>query len=313
MAAVDVWRGPLIESTHAVAACACTVDGTVRYQRGTIDVPVFLRSAAKPFIAAAAVRAGVVERYGLEAHEIAVMAASHGGEPGHVDAVASILAKIGATVDDLQCGVPAPGQTQLDHNCSGKHAGILALARILGAPFASYLDVDHPAERAILKLCERAFRDRFDAARIGVDGCGIPVIAMSLRTAATAFARFATLDDLDAGDRAALAIVREAMIAHPWYVAGSGGFDTDLMAEGAGTIAAKGGAEGVQAVALLRSRLGVVAKVIDGSRRAVAPASIAILDTLGALDPAQRAALEPHAHPAITNAAGRIVGDVRAR
>jgi L-asparaginase II len=311
--AVDVRRGPRIESIHDVAACVCTVDGDVRYERGTIDVPVFLRSAVKPFIAAAVVRSGAAARFDLAPHEIAVMAASHNGEAGHVAAVSSILEKIGARAVDVQCGIPSPGGSPLEHNCSGKHAGILALARMLGAPLASYLDVAHPAERAIVEFCERAFRDRIDETRIGVDGCGIPVIALTLRTAAIGFARFATLTDLDPRDRDALAIVRAAMLAHPWYVAGTDRFDTDLMEAGRGEIVAKGGAEGVQSAALVFSGTGLVLKVIDGARRAVAPATVALLEALGALDPGQRASLEPHARTAVVNAAGRIVGDVVAR
>ncbi len=311
--AVDVWRGPRVESTHAVAACACTAGGDVRYQRGTIDVPVFLRSAAKPFIAAAAVAAGVVERFGLVPHEIAVMAASHSGEPGHVDAVASILAKIGASEADLQCGVQYPGSSQLRHNCSGKHAGILALSRVLDVPFATYLDVDHPAERAILAFCERAFDDRFTPDRIGVDGCGIPVIALTLRRAATGFAKFATLTGLADADRDALAVVRAAMIAQPWFVAGTAQFDTDLMTAGRGAIVAKGGAEGVHASGLLDAGLGVVLKVVDGARRAVPPATLAALDRLGALDVAARDALRAHARAPVTNIAGRVVGEIVAR
>jgi L-asparaginase II len=274
---------------------------------------VFLRSAAKPFIAAAAVRAGVVERFGFEPHEIAVMAASHSGEPGHTAAVASMLAKIDASEADLQCGVQYAGTTQLQHNCSGKHAGILALSRVLDAPFATYLDVAHPAERAILAFCERAFGEPFGADRIGVDGCGIPVIALSLRRAAIGFARFATLRDLDAADRDALATVRAAMLAHPWYVAGTGQFDTDLMLAARGGVVAKGGAEGVHAAGLLHAGLGSVLKVVDGSRRAVPPASVAIYDRLGALDADARAALATHARPPVTNIAGRVVGEIVAR
>jgi L-asparaginase II len=307
--AVDVWRGPRVESTHDVAACACTADGDVRYARGTIDVPVFLRSAAKPFIAAAAVRAGAVRRFGLVPREIAVMAASHEGEPGHLGAVASILAKIGASDGDLHCDARDP----LRHNCSGKHAGILALARLLDAPLGTYLDIAHPAERAILDLCARVFGGPFGPDRIGVDGCGIPVIAVTLRAAARGFARFAALRDLDPADREALAVVRDAMVAEPWYVAGSGRFDTDLMRAGAGAIVAKAGAEGVQSVALGASGIGVVLKVVDGARRAVAPATLAALATLDALGAAQHDALSAHARAPVTNAAGRIVGEIVAR
>ncbi len=322
-----MWRGPRVESTHAVAACACTVAGDVRYEAGTIDVPIFLRSAVKPFIAAAVVRSGAVARFGLDIREIAVIAASHNGEAAHVEAVASILAKIGARVSDLQCGVQMPFYapaaaavaragdvpTQLHHNCSGKHAGILALSRMLDAPLSSYLDVDHPAERAILALCERAFHDRFTADRIGVDGCGIPAIALSLRLAATGFARLATLTDLEAGDRDALKIVRDAMIAEPWYVAGTERFDTEVMRATGGALLAKGGAEAVQGVGILSSGLGVVVKVVDGALRAVEPAALAVLDRLGALDRSQRDSLAARSRGTVRNATGRVVGEIVSR
>jgi len=307
---VDVTRGERAESTHAVAACACDDAGTVLLEQGTIHVPVFLRSAAKPFIAAAAVRAGVVERFGLDAREVAVMAASHMGEPRHLETAASILMKIGATEADLQCG-GAP--SALHNNCSGKHAGILALAKLRGVPFDGYLEAVHPVQREILAFCERAFDDRFTAGRIALDGCGIPVFATTLLKAARAFARFATLRGFDDGDRRALSTVREAMLADPWMVSGTGRLDTDLMLASAGTIVAKGGAEGVHASALLATGTGLVLKTIDGAARAVGPATLALLGRLDALDALARERLAGHARPPVRNVAGRIVGEIRAR
>ena len=128
-------------------------------------------------------------RFGLEADEVAVMAASHMGEPRHLETVASILAKIGATEADLRCGGKP---SALHNNCSGKHAGILALAKLRGVPFDGYLEATHPVQREILAFCERAFDDRFTPDRIGVDGCGIPAFATTLAKAARTFARFAT-------------------------------------------------------------------------------------------------------------------------
>jgi L-asparaginase II len=307
---VDVRRGSRVESTHAVAACACDDSGTILREHGTIDVPVFLRSAAKPFIAAAAVRAGVAERFGLDARELAVMCASHMGEPLHLEAAASILAKIGASPSDLQCGGKP---TALHNNCSGKHAGILALAKLRGEPFEGYLDVAHPVQREILAFCERAFGDRFTPDRIAVDGCGIPVFATTLAKAAHAFARFATLRGFEDGDRRALLTVRDAMVADPWMISGTGRFDTDLMAASGGTIVAKGGAEGVHACALLGPGTGLVLKTVDGAARAVPPATLALLDRLDALDAGTRERLAGHARPPVRNVAGRIVGEICAR
>jgi L-asparaginase II len=320
---VSVSRGDRIESVHAVAACAVTVDGEVLLALGDIDEPVYLRSAAKPFIAAAVVRSGAAERFGLDDRDLAIMSASHNGEPDHVAAVRALLEKIGAQPGDLQCGAHAPSYepaalalaeppTVLHNNCSGKHAGILALCRMLDAPFAGYVDAGHPAQRAILALCERVSDDRFGAGRLGIDGCGIPVYATSLRHAARSFARLATLRDLDPDDAAALARVRAAMIAEPFYVAGTGRFDTDLLRIGNGRIACKAGAEGVHASALLDLEAGLVLKVVDGARRAAPPAAVALLARLGALDDMQVSALESHASFAVKNVAGLRVGTIEA-
>jgi L-asparaginase II len=324
--AVAARRGERVESVHSVAACVADVRGEIVLRVGTVETPVFLRSSAKPYIAAASVRAGVMERFGFGDRELAVMCASHNGEPGHADLVASMLERIGATVADLGCGTHAPSYepaaaalaargekpTPLHNNCSGKHAGILALAKVLGAPFEGYLDAAHPAQRAILALCERVVDDTFAGDKLAIDGCGIPVFATSLRKAAISFARFATLEGLDDADAVALARVAAAMTNEPWYVGGTARFDTDLMRATRGRVVAKAGAEAVHCDALLDAGLGLALKVIDGSRRATAPATIALLDGLHALEPEARKALEPHARVALKNAAGLTVGTVAA-
>jgi L-asparaginase II len=326
VSAVAVRRGGRVESVHTVAACAADVDGAIVLKVGTVQTPVFLRSSAKPFIAAASVRAGVLERFGFGECELALMCASHNGEPAHVELVASMLERIGATVDDLGCGTHPPSYepaaaalaargerpTQLHNNCSGKHAGILALAKVLGAPFAGYLEAGHPAQRAIIALCERVSDDVFEGDKLAVDGCGIPVYATTLHKAAVSFARFATLRGLEDADAAALARVGAAMAAEPWYVAGTGRFDTDLIRASHGRIVGKAGAEGVHCDALLDAGLGVALKVVDGSRRAAAPATLAVLDALRVLEPAARAALRPHAAVPVKNVAGRVVGEISA-
>ncbi|MBV8298908.1 MAG: asparaginase [Candidatus Eremiobacteraeota bacterium] len=324
--AVAVRRGARVESLHQVAACAAGVDGEIVLKLGTVETPVFLRSSAKPFIAAASVREGVLERFGFGERELAVMCASHNGEPGHVELVASMLERIGAREADLACGAHPPSYepaaaalaargerpTQLHNNCSGKHAGILALAKSIGAPFEGYLEQAHPAQRLILAMCERVSDDVFDGDKLAVDGCGIPVYATTLRKAALSFARLATLRGVDDADAAALARVGAAMAAEPWYVGGTGRFDTDLMRASRGRIVSKAGAEGVHCDALLDAGLGVALKVLDGTRRATPPATLAVLDALHALEPGVREALRQHAVVPVKNVAGRVVGEVAA-
>lgn len=324
---VDVTRGPLIESAHAVAACAIDRSGAVVLEAGDVESPLYLRSSAKPFIAAAAVRQGVVERFGLEPREIAAMAASHAGEPFHVAAVRSILQKIGLSESALQCGPHAPynaaaaldlarrGEpfSAIHNNCSGKHAGILALCVVLGADPATYMEVTNPAEGEILALCARVTGADPAELTLGIDGCGIPVFATPLHKAALAFMRFATLAGLEERDARALERVRAAMMACPLYVAGTGEFDSVLTDVMDGSHACKSGAEGVHGDASIASGIGLVVKVLDGAKRAVAPAVITILDELGVLDSGRRAKLEPFASPQIVNRAGQIVGQIRAR
>ena len=237
----------------------------------------------------------------------------------------SILRKIGMDASALQCGAHYPYQeaaaqammrageppSPLQNNCSGKHAGILALSVAIGADPSTYLEVSNPAERAILDLCARMSDDDPATWPLGVDGCGIPVYATSLRRAALAFARFATLEGIDPRDAAALRVVRDAMIAYPEYVSGTGELDTVLMQVGEGGIACKGGAEGVHAVSAIEPGLGYVSKVLDGGGRARGPSTIAALRQLGVLDEAQATKLARFARPAVYNRAGRAVGEIR--
>lgn len=322
---VEVTRGSLVESRHEVCACASDVRGAVLFSSGEIDAPVYLRSSAKPFIAAAVVAAGARERFGLDEREVAIMSASHSGQLFHVNAVRSILEKIEMQESALFCGAHLPyneraahallrrgGEASaIDNNCSGKHAGILALCRILGADPNTYLDVKNPAQQAILAFCARMSDEDPERMPIAVDGCGIPVYATPLRKAALAFARLATLEGIEPADAQALAVVRAAMLARPEYVAGTGEFDSELMRASDATVVSKGGAEGVHGAASVARGFGYASKVVDGAARARAPSSVAALHRLGALSDEQRERLAAFAKPVVYNRAGRAVGEIR--
>lgn len=298
----------------------------VIFAAGDIESPVFLRSTAKPFIAAAAIAAGVRERFGLESREISVMSASHTGQAFHVDAVRSILRKIGMDESALRCGAHEPYNaeaakqmrdagivpTAVHNNCSGKHAGILALCKIIGADPSTYLEPSNPAQQRILALCARASGVHVEEFILGVDGCGIPVYATPLRNAALSFMRLATLQGLNDEDAAALHVVRDAMAAHPEYVSGTDEFDTRFMAAGAGSLVCKGGAEGVHGTAFIDSGTGLVCKVLDGASRGRAPAVLGAVRQLGLLSEAALTQLADLERPVVYNRAGRAVGEVRA-
>jgi L-asparaginase II len=321
---VEVTRGDLVESVHHVAVCAANARGDVILRTGDVESPVFLRSSAKPFIAAAAIEAGVREAFNLDMREIAIISASHVGEPFHIEAVRSILRKIGLDESALQCGAHLPYKeaeaqamqrrgedpTAIHNNCSGKHAGILALCKLLGADESTYMEASNPAQRYILAFCARLSDDDPQEWPVGVDGCGIPVYATSLRQAAMAFARFASLDRLEARDAMALLVVRDAMVSYPQYVSGTTEFDTRVMIAGGGAIACKSGAEGVHALSLIPRGVGLVSKTLDGTPRARAPVTMACLRALGS-SAADATDLGAFVAPVVYNRAGRAVGEIR--
>jgi L-asparaginase II len=309
---VAVVRGPTVESVHNVAGFAVDAAGKTVFSFGTVDVPVYLRSAAKPFIAATALAAGVAERFELEPREIAIMAASHSGEPFHLEAVRSILRKIGLTEAALQCGPETSHSEPITNNCSGKHAGILALCVATGADPATYLDAKNPVQQRILRFCARVSDQPFESLKIGVDGCGIPVYATTLRRAAHSYLRLVTFDDLDDVDARALLTVRDAMIANPEYMSGTGEFDAAMIRAFDGSLVCKGGAEGIFAGALLDDRIGFVIKIVDGNERARPPAACEALRSIGVLAGERWEKLRPFAEPPLRNKSGRTVGEIRA-
>jgi L-asparaginase II len=307
---VAVVRGGRVEAVHNVAGYAVDGRGRALLSFGTTGLPVYLRSAAKPFIAAAILAAGVGERFNLETLEIAVMTASHNAEAFHLDAVRSILRKIGLTEAALQCGPEPPYTQAICNNCSGKHAGILALCVAIGADPATYLDPKNPAQQQILHFCAEMLDERREDLEFAVDGCGIPVVAATLEKAARAYQRLATLERLEPSYAQALRQVRDAMIAYPEYMSGTGEFDAALIRAYGGSLVCKGGAEGVFAAAIFERGIGLVLKVIDGNERARPPAAIEALTAIDAISPAQRSQLKLFARPPVTNKAGRIVGEI---
>jgi len=324
--AIATTRGGIVESEHFVCFAVCRADGTIRESSGDVERPLFMRSAAKPLISAVVAASGAYERFGLDDVELAVATGSHSGEPKHVAAVHSILRKIGLDESALQCGphppIHGPSAAALvargekpraiHNNCSGKHAGILALAMQLGAGAANYLAPGHPAEALILDGCAELLDVPRSRLIIGTDGCGIPAIAVPIRNAATFFARMSDPESFGPRWRDAVARVRDAMIAHPDYVAGTDRFDTALMQSAPSEIACKGGAEGYHAVAALAAGFGMSAKVADGSARAVPPFVVDRLARLGALSPDQARRLQSFRVVPIANHAGVQVGEIRA-
>jgi len=184
------------------------------------------------------------------------------------------------------------------------------LAVHLGAGAAGYLEATHPAESAILDGCAEMLGVPRASFAVGVDGCGIPVIATPISVAARFFAKFAAPQRFEAKWRDALVRVRDAMMAHPEMVAGTGDFDTDLMRSAPGDIMGKGGAEGYHASAAMRRGIGLCAKIVDGNARAVPPFVVEQLAELNALTAAQAEALSAYRRKSVKNRAGTVTGEI---
>ncbi len=259
---VEVLRGDVVEARHDVHAVAVS-GGAIVAARGDASLFTSFRSCAKPIQALPLVRA----RPDLDDTEVAIACASQLGRPDQLEAVRALLAKAGATEDDLECG---PEPTRLEHNCSGKHAGMLLLCRERGWPSAGYRLAAHP--------CQRELRDEVAAAAevdpasmpMAIDGCGVLTFGLTLERMAHAFSRF---ESLEGGRRAA-----DAMRAQPELVRGPGAADTELMRLDAGWVA-KGGAEGLLCAA--RHGLGIALKAEDGAQRPLRSALAAFLTVLG--------------------------------
>jgi L-asparaginase II len=324
-------RGAIVDSIHRGDLAVVAADGRMLYSVGDPTHKVaFWRSAAKPFQAMPFVASGAAERFGFTSDDIALVAASHGGEQIHVDRAASMLERVGFRIDDLACGAHLPldpesaqlltrsdrPATALHNNCSGKHIGMLALAEFLGEPHGGYRFAENPVQIAILENIARFSGVAVQDVAVGLDGCGVPTFGTSVYAMALAFARLMVPEGHVSEPFAeAAARVREAMLDHPYLVAGRNRTDTDLMQTVPGKLLSKGGAGGVQCVGL-RGGIGIAVKVEDGAGVASPgqPAGVAALDALrqlGELDEDALRTLARHARPQIETVAGEIAGEGR--
>ncbi|MBT8402485.1 MAG: asparaginase [Gemmatimonadetes bacterium] len=288
---VEVTRGGWVESAHRIHLVVADASGRVRASVGDADHPATFRSAAKPLQALPLVEDGVLRHFGLDSRALALACASHNSEPRHAQVARGMLDRIGLDETALACGGHTPLRPEeavriagegrrpgpLESNCSGKHAGMLALASYHGWSLEGYHRAGHPVQRRMRTEVARWTETSPDALDTAVDGCGVVCFRVPLRAMASAYARFGAA--AAAGD--APAAVVSAMTGHPGLVAGRGRLDTAAMRAGGGRLVVKVGAEGVYAVAVPERGLGLALKVEDGAWRAADAALVAALDRLG--------------------------------
>ena len=278
-------RGSLVESTHRVSAAVVNAAGELIAGTGAPDLVTYWRSSAKPFQALPLLQDGAADRFELTDEELAIACASHSSEPFHLALVDRFLAKVGLRESDLACGphVPLGPETSKEvvcngtamtpkwSNCSGKHTGMLTLAKHHGWPLAGYQRAGHPAQARILAEVSRWTGLAENQVIQGIDGCTTVCFALPLRAMATSYARFGASTDPEARR------LWRAITEHPDLIAGTKRLCTDLMRLWPGELFAKVGAEGVYCAAIPSLKLGIAIKVADGDLRSVGMALIAIL------------------------------------
>ena len=310
-----------VENVHHGAVAVVNASGEVLHFAGDPHYPTFTRSALKPLQTLPLVESDGIAALGLESADLAMFCASHSGEPRHVDRVAAILAKIGLAESDLQCGCQVPiyystvGKkpppqaifTQLHHNCSGKHTGMLAWCRLNQVDHSNYLDLDHPLQHRIHQQVLEQMELSDDQAQVGIDGCSAPNFRVPLSALARFYARIATSGKEDSS-RPALGQIFTAMTAHPALVSGEGRPDLAYMSAEPADWVSKAGADGVQVLASRKRGIGIAVKIANGSAKALNTAMVGVLEALGMLDDHSRRLTSPWQEPAICNYKKLAVG-----
>jgi len=272
---VQLLREGIVESTHVAHVVVCDNRGRNLSVAGNPELGTFIRSALKPFQALAVTSAGVLERFELDDKDLAIMCGSHQGRIEQVRQAFHILWKADVDPTALKCPIPEGRTSPLEHNCSGKHAGMLAVCQQRSWPLESYLDRNHPIQKLIVSRVSELLGMPSDEFICAHDDCGAPTYFMQLRQMATLYAMLSSGDSLD------MERIIRAMTSHPEMVGGPDAFDTRLMELTDGELVSKSGAEGIQCIGRVGEGLGVAIKVVDGSKRAKYATAIFTLRQMG--------------------------------
>ena len=304
------YRAGIVECEHRVRVAVWQA-GSLARSAGDTAAHVYLRSSAKLVQALACILTGAADRFSMTDAEIALACGSHGGESFHVATAAGLLAKIGRTPEDLQCGAHPPvyepasraiaaaggKPTALHNNCSGKHSAMLAACVAAGWDTSTYLDPSHPLQRLNLENVAAFAGVTPQEVRIGLDGCSAPVFAVPLANCARVFAAVTNRNEaagLSEAQRVASRRVAAALREHPEMIGGTGRLDTDVIRLTQSRVLSKVGAEGLWCAGVGGANLGLAAKCEDGSATPAAWVGLAALRTLGVFDDATWEALAPH-------------------
>ena len=276
---VRLLREGITESRHIVEAVVCDERGRVLSVAGNSETAAFVRSALKPFQALAVTTTGTLERYNLSDRDLAIITSSHKGTIEQVRQAFNILWRADLDPTALQCPIPEGKKSPLEYNCSGKHAGMLAVCQQRHWPLNNYLDRKHPVQKLILGKVAELLRMPAEEFLSAHDDCGAPTYLMQISQMASLYALLASSTNVD------MERIVRAMTHHAAMVAGVGEFDTELMRLAPGELVSKSGAEGVQCIGRLGEGMGLTIKVMDGAKRAKYAVAIHLLQQMGWISP----------------------------
>lgn len=321
----EVIRGDITESVHRGAYAVCDAHGVVLKAAGDIDRAILPRSAVKALQAIPLVESGAADAAGFTDAEIALAVGSHGGEARHIATARGMLDKLGVTDEHLECGVQRPMHIGaalelasqgvppgvLHHPCSGKHIGMLALARHIGVDPVGYVQAGHPVQRQIAEAISSVCRYDLTDRPCAIDGCSVPTWSIPIQNLAAGFARFGAATELGRARNAAARRILAAVSADPFLVAGTGRFCAELMRR-VPAIFVKMGAEGVFCGCVPDLGIGFAVKCDDGTARAAEVTTAAILSDLNGVSQSISDELRVFMMRRLTNSRGIEVGEVRA-
>ncbi len=276
---VRLLREGIVESRHIVQAVVCDDRGRVLSVAGNSETTAFVRSALKPFQALAVTTTGTLERYNLSDRDLAIITSSHQGTIPQVRQVFNVLWRADLDPQSLQCPQPEGKNSPLEYNCSGKHAGMLAVCQQRHWPLHNYLERKHPVQQLVLGKVAELLRMPAEEFLSAHDDCGAPTYLMQISQMASLYALLASSSNVD------MERIVRAMTHHPAMVAGPGEFDTELMGLAPGELISKSGAEGVQCIGRLGEGMGLTIKVMDGAKRAKYAVAIHLLQQMGWISP----------------------------
>lgn len=331
---VEVKRGSITESRHRGHIVVVEPDGNIIATAGALETVTFLRSSAKPFQAIPLLVSGAADRFGFTDREIALACGSHNGEPIHTELAASMLRKIGLGPEALRCGAHEPYGVEaarelqqrgeqpnaLHNNCSGKHAGMLAVAIQLGAPIDNYESPENPVQKAIAETVSQFSGVPVVDMAVGIDGCAAPIFGITIKAMALAYARLVSPPaDFDQKTRDACERIVRVMNAYPELIGGtSDRLDTEIMRAAPGRVISKVGADGVYTAGIIPCELwpnglGLALKIEDGDDKLARPTVvIEALRQLGVLRDESLEAVARYAFFPVRNRRGDIVGEITA-